>query len=101
MYAIKSNRTIDVGLIIHHSIHHGVTKDNAGLYNPSLITALCKVAGVVWSKSEEIQQPKYIIGNKLLRIIKNDNEEDRGLGLVLLLLPCQINLLPWKTECLY
>ena len=54
VYAIESNRTIDVGLIIHHSILHGVTKDNARLYHPSLITTLCKVAGVVWSKSEEI-----------------------------------------------
>ena len=80
VYAIESNRTIDVGLIIHHSILHGVTKDNAGLYQPSLITALYKVVGVVWSKSEEIQQPKYIIGDKLLRIMKNNNEEDPGAG---------------------
>ena len=35
---------------------------------------------MVWSKSEEIQQPKYIIGDRLLRIMKNDNEEDLGVG---------------------
>ena len=69
VYAIESNRTIDVGLIIHHSILHRVTKDNVGLYHPSIIIDLCKAAGVVWSKGEEIQQPKYIIDDKLLRIM--------------------------------
>ncbi|KAJ8615723.1 hypothetical protein MRB53_035095 [Persea americana] len=62
-----------------HSILHGINEDNAGLYHPSLITDLCKAAGVVWSKGEEIQQPKWIIYAKLIEAME-DNDEDPGAG---------------------
>ena len=77
VYAIQSNRTINVNLIIQHSILHGVNKDNVELYHSSFITDLCKVVGMVWSKDEEIQHPKWIIDAKLIWAMK-DKDEDPG-----------------------
>ena len=45
IYAIQSDKSIDVRLVIQNSILHGANHVTTRLYYPSLITNLCKVAG--------------------------------------------------------
>lgn len=53
--------TIDVGKIINKSIHKCMQTPHYGFYHPSLITELCRQAGVKWGTNEEMLKPLHII----------------------------------------
>ena len=75
---IQFGKSVDVGLVIQNSIIHGATFLSTSIYHPLLITMLCKNAGILWTTDEEVQQPKRIIGNNLIRNMKDESSEAAG-----------------------
>ena len=61
IYAILKDMTIDVELIIQHSIIHGFEKGIQGFPHPHLIIDLCANAGVKWNVKEEVRKSKGVI----------------------------------------
>ena len=81
LFAIKTRRSIDVGLIIQESISYAIrAATSGGLVCPSLITALCSRAGVVWSPDEELQHPLAILDDKVFTRLKGWTEASSGAG---------------------
>ena len=71
IYAIQTDKSINVDLVIQNLILHGVNIVAVRLYHPSLITELCKNVGLVWTQDEEVLQPKRVIDNNLVYAIKD------------------------------
>ena len=60
LYVIFQDIRFDLGFVIENSILKALQNRSTGaLTHPSLITLLCKLAGVPMSESEEKTSPKY------------------------------------------
>ena len=70
IYCILSGKSIDVGSIHHTSILHSVRGVYVGHYFPSLNTALCGKAGVIWGPSEEVIQHVHAIDKCMMVTVK-------------------------------
>lgn len=72
LYAIVTGKSIDVGRIIQQSIRHSRrASTTGGLGHPSLITALCREAGVTWQQDEELLHPKSLIHKNFIARLKS------------------------------
>ncbi|CAK9314354.1 unnamed protein product [Citrullus colocynthis] len=81
LYAIATKRSVDVGKVIHKSICHIRKSGTAGgLGHSSLITALCKNAGVLWNENEELANPKAIMDKNLIMGLRGWGLETTGSG---------------------
>ena len=70
IYCIISEKTINVGSVMYASILHSIKGVAVNLYFPSLITALCGKAGVIWGPSEEAIQLVHAIDTRMMLIVK-------------------------------
>lgn len=62
LYAIVSNKKVDVGLVVNVSIAKYLWGSTmGGLLHASLITRLCRQAGVQWSLDELVQPSMSVI----------------------------------------
>ncbi|EOX93123.1 Uncharacterized protein TCM_001970 [Theobroma cacao] len=66
IYSIMIGRTIDIGRIVYKTMTHTAQSKCEGLWFPSLITAMCKQAGVHWDASEELLHLKLPIDLNLI-----------------------------------
>ncbi|XP_073311543.1 uncharacterized protein [Primulina huaijiensis] len=61
-FCIMTGRTIDLGQLLQSSmLDYANGNSPSGLLHPSLITALCRNAGVIWDVNEELLKPKNVI----------------------------------------
>ena len=54
LYGLVKGIKFDIGSVLMNEIHNSATTDKYALFFPSLITSLCKHAGVKWSKKDEL-----------------------------------------------
>lgn len=67
LYAIVTGLNVDVGVLINESIKKAIrSKVMSGLSHPSLITRLCKRAGVQWEKEDVTLPPMSVIDHHLI-----------------------------------
>ncbi|EOY08969.1 Uncharacterized protein TCM_024271 [Theobroma cacao] len=66
LYAIVTKKFIDIGQLIFKNIIMSARSPPNGLWYPSLITALCCQARVVWSPNEELPHPKIPYGGGII-----------------------------------
>ena len=57
VYAIMLDKTMDIGCLIYSRLMYTMTPTSTGIWFPSLVTALCRQAGVVISV-EETERPR-------------------------------------------
>ena len=65
---------------MHASILHNIKGITVGLYFPSLITTLCRKAGVIWSPSEEVIQLVHAINTRMMLIVEGWDEDTYSSG---------------------
>lgn len=66
LYAIVTERSINIRQVINHAILHTSSTKRVGLWFLSLITITCKRAGVQWDSNEELLHSKVLIDVRLL-----------------------------------
>ena len=76
LFAIFTNKSIDVGRVLYHQIMQSVRNPTLGLYFPSLITDLCKQAEVIWEGHEIWEGPRHPIDDGVIASYKEDDEDD-------------------------
>ncbi|GMN72950.1 hypothetical protein TIFTF001_055299, partial [Ficus carica] len=75
LFAIFTNKSIDVGRVIYHQIMQSVRNSTFGLYFPSLITDLCKRAEVTWEGHEIWEGPRHAIDDGVIASFKEEDDE--------------------------
>jgi hypothetical protein len=71
LYCIITGKSIDVGKVIQHSISYSINPNTTGgLTHPSLITELCRKAGVPIAKTEETERPRSAVSATTLKKIR-------------------------------
>lgn len=71
VYTIVTGKSIDVGRLVGQSIRHcRRASTTGGLAHPSLITALCRQAGVVWGPHEELLNPRSVMDKSFILGLK-------------------------------
>ena len=78
LFCLVTSRTIDIGKVIHTSIMATLRNHKYGLYFPSLITMICKNAGVKWDDNETIVWPQNPIIEMIILESTNDPPSEAG-----------------------
>ncbi|EOY20461.1 Uncharacterized protein TCM_046328, partial [Theobroma cacao] len=66
LYVMVTGKSINVGKLIFNNIVHYAISTRDSIWYPSLITALCKQAGVQWSSEEELLHLKAPLGPNII-----------------------------------
>lgn len=87
LFCIAQGKSIDVGQVIHDSIDRAIKGGTSGgLPHPSLITGLCRQAGVKWDAEEATQPPLAAIDHSVIKKYKvwgGGTPHPRGLGFII------------------
>ncbi|GMN47063.1 hypothetical protein TIFTF001_016241 [Ficus carica] len=75
LFAILTNKSIDVGRVIYHQITQSVRNPKLGLYFLSLITDLCKHAEVTWEGHEIWEGPHHPINDGVIASYKEGDDD--------------------------
>ncbi|GMN22037.1 hypothetical protein TIFTF001_040163 [Ficus carica] len=78
LFAILTNKSIDVGRVLYYQITQSMHHPKLGLYFSSLINELCKQAEVTWEGHEIWEGPRHPINDGVIASYKegDDNNED-------------------------
>lgn len=84
LFCIAKDYSVDIGEVIYDSVLKGIEPGTTGgLPHPSLITALCRQAGVQWDEKEEVLKSLPPIDHKAMaryKIWTGADSHPRGLG---------------------
>ncbi|EOY16729.1 Uncharacterized protein TCM_035608 [Theobroma cacao] len=70
LYAILSGKSINIGQLIFNNTIYIARLPKDGLWFPSLITALCKQASVLWTSNKELLHPQVPLDASIIHMFE-------------------------------